>query len=84
MPYLEPVVQHLALALAKYKHKNLLMLYNAIGTLADAVGVELRKSDYAESLMPLLLDHWSIHDDEPKILVSLLEVLRSWCIKSTR
>ena len=33
----------IAAAFGKYQHKNLLILYDAVGTLAEAVGVQLSK-----------------------------------------
>lgn len=40
----------------KYQHKNLLILYDAIGTLADSVGHHLNKPDYINLLMPPLIN----------------------------
>ena len=37
VPYLGPILQNLIFAFRKYQAKNLLILYDAIGTLADAV-----------------------------------------------
>lgn len=41
MPYLEHILQTLVSALGQYQHKNLIILYDAIGTLADSVGHHL-------------------------------------------
>ena len=43
VPYLEPILRNLVFAFGKYQAKNLLILYDAIGTLADSVGAELNK-----------------------------------------
>jgi hypothetical protein len=57
-----------------FQHKNLLILYDAIGTLADSVGHHLNKPDYINLLMPPLIQKWNILKDEDKDLFPLLEV----------
>lgn len=54
--------------------KNLLILYDAIGTLADSVGNYLNKEEYIQMLMPPLIEKWNILKDEDKDLFPLLEV----------
>lgn len=61
----------------KYQHKNLLILYDAIGTLADSVGDNLNKPDYINLLMPPLINKWNVLKDEDKDLFPLLECLSS-------
>lgn len=78
-PYLEPVLRNLVMAFDKYQHKNMLILYDAVGTLADAVGRELSRTDYVEILMPPLTRRWTKLKDEDEDLVPLLEV-RVWYI----
>uniref|UniRef100_A0A8B9T356 Uncharacterized protein n=1 Tax=Anas platyrhynchos TaxID=8839 RepID=A0A8B9T356_ANAPL len=41
VPYLAYILDTLVFAFSKYQHKNLLILYDAIGTLADSVGHHL-------------------------------------------
>ena len=43
VPYLHYILETLVYAFSKYQHKNLLILYDAIGTLADSVGHHLNK-----------------------------------------
>lgn len=43
VPYLGFILETLVFAFSKYQHKNLLILYDAIGTLADSVGHHLNK-----------------------------------------
>ncbi|KAI0767131.1 ARM repeat-containing protein [Fomes fomentarius] len=76
-PYLEPVLRNLVFAFDKYQHKNMLILYDAVGTLADAVGSALQNSTYVEILMPPLLKRWSKLKDDDDDLVPLLECLAS-------
>lgn len=59
------------------QHKNLLILYDAIGTLADSVGHHLNKQEFIEMLMPPLIQKWNELKDEDKDLFPLLECLSS-------
>jgi transportin-1 len=72
--YLEPILRNLTFAFQKYQQKNLLILYDALGTLADSVGGALGQPVYMEILMPPLIERWmKLGDDDPD-LVPLLEV----------
>ncbi|KAF4521802.1 hypothetical protein B566_EDAN011387 [Ephemera danica] len=73
VPYLGFILETLVFAFSKYQHKNLLILYDAIGTLADSVGHHLNKPDYINLLMPPLIQKWNILKDEDKDLFPLLE-----------
>ena len=77
VPYLEYILQTLVFAFTKYQHKNLLILYDAVGTLADSVGHHLNKPQYIEILMPPLIDKWNLLKDDDKDLFPLLECLSS-------
>ena len=77
VPYLGFILETLVFAFNKYQHKNLLILYDAIGTLADSVGHHLNKPEYIELLMPPLIEKWNILKDEDKDLFPLLECLSS-------
>ena len=74
IPYLEPVLKNLVFAFDKYQHKNMLILYDAVGTLADAVGTALQTPLYVEILMTPLLKRWEKLKDSDEDLVPLLEV----------
>src|SRR6267154_3321584 len=76
-PYLEPVLRNLVFAFEKYQHKNMLILYDAVGTLADAVGPALQNPMYVEILMPPLNKKWSKLKDDDDDLIPLLEVLQA-------
>jgi transportin-1 len=73
-PYLEPVLRNLVFAFDKYQHKNMLILYDAVGTLADAVGPALQNPMYVDILMPPLNKKWSKLKDDDEDLIPLLEV----------
>ncbi|PCH36569.1 ARM repeat-containing protein [Wolfiporia cocos MD-104 SS10] len=76
-PYLDPVLRNLVMAFDKYQHKNMLILYDAVGTLADAVGSALQNPAFVDILMPSLLKRWGKLKDDDEDLVPLLECLAS-------
>ncbi|KAF9062080.1 armadillo-type protein [Rhodocollybia butyracea] len=76
-PHLEMVLHKLVSALEKYQHKNMSILYDAVGTLADVVGRELSDSTYVEILMPPLTNHWAKLKTDDIGLIPLLECLAS-------
>lgn len=84
VPYLEPVLRNLVIAFDKYQHKNMLILYDAVGTLADAVGRALANSTYVDIIMPPLNKRWGRLKDDDEDLVPLLEVRSSLCIYFAR
>lgn len=77
VPYLNYILETLVFAFTKYQKKNLLILYDAIGTLADSVGAHLNKPEYIEKLMPPLFTKWSGLKDDDRDLFPLLECLSS-------
>jgi transportin-1 len=77
VPYLSEILQVLVFAFSKYQAKNLLILYDAIGTLADSVGNNLNNPKYITMLMTPLLEKWYSLKDSDKDLFPLLECLSS-------
>lgn len=77
IPFLEPILRNLTFAFSKYQAKNLLILYDALGTLADSVGNALGSQVYLEILMPPLIDKWLKLADNDADLVPLLEVSKT-------
>ncbi|NWQ71337.1 TNPO2 protein, partial [Neopipo cinnamomea] len=77
VPYLSFILDTLGGGFGKYQHKNLLILYDAIGTLADSVGHHLNQPEYIQKLMPPLIQKWNELKDEDKDLFPLLECLSS-------
>ncbi|GJV85122.1 transportin-1-like protein isoform X1 [Tanacetum coccineum] len=76
-PRLEIILQHLMCAFGKYQRRNLRIVYDAIGTLADAVGGELNQPKYLEILMTPLIAKWQQLSNSDKDLFPLLECFTS-------
>jgi transportin-1 len=76
-PRLEPILKHLMFALQKYHRKNLRILYDAIGTLADVVGGDLAEPHLLDIIMPPLVAKWQQLQDSDKDILPLLECLTS-------
>ncbi|KAG8374854.1 hypothetical protein BUALT_Bualt10G0038900 [Buddleja alternifolia] len=76
-PRLNIILQHLMLAFGKYQRRNIRIVYDAIGTLADAVGAELNQPAYLEILMPPLIAKWQQLSNADKDLFPLLECFTS-------
>ncbi|KAJ9186404.1 hypothetical protein P3X46_001980 [Hevea brasiliensis] len=77
VPYLETILQHLMCAFGRYQRRNLRIVYDAISTLADAVGLELNQPRYLDILMPPLIAKWQQLSDSDKDLFPLLECFAS-------
>ena len=73
-PYLQQISRNLVLALEKYHLNNTLILYDAIGTLADSIRPVSQNVDALIPLIPPLLDHWSKLGNDHGNLIPLLEV----------
>ncbi|KNC79102.1 transportin-1 [Sphaeroforma arctica JP610] len=77
VPYLDDILKYLVAAFDKYQHKNLLILYDAIGTLADCVTSCLNQPQYIEVIMPPFIVKWNQLPDDSRDLFPLLECLSS-------
>uniref|UniRef100_A0A672R9B6 Transportin-1 n=1 Tax=Sinocyclocheilus grahami TaxID=75366 RepID=A0A672R9B6_SINGR len=62
---------------AQNHSERCVILYDAIGTLADSVGHHLNQPEYIQKLMPPLIQKWNELKDEDKDLFPLLECLSS-------
>ena len=76
-PFLAPVLRALVMAFDKYHQKNMLILYDAVGTLADSVGPALNEPEYIHMLMMPLTAKWAALDDADPDLIPLLECMAS-------
>uniref|UniRef100_A0A183CQ37 Transportin-1 n=1 Tax=Globodera pallida TaxID=36090 RepID=A0A183CQ37_GLOPA len=77
VPYMPEILGTFVEAFNRYQAKNLLILYDAIGTLADSVGGNLAEPPYAELIMNPLMSKWSQLRDDDKELFPLLECISS-------
>ena len=73
-PYLEHILRVYTQAFQLYQKKNLLILYDAVGTLAESVGEALNQPTLIDILMPPLIARWNELPDEDAGLFPLLEV----------
>ncbi|GJT10077.1 transportin-1 isoform X1 [Tanacetum coccineum] len=64
-------------AFGKYQRWNLIIVYDAIGTLADVVGGELNEPKYIKILMTLLFAKWQQLSNSEKDIFPLLECFTS-------
>jgi len=74
-PYLKPILKTLAHAFPKYQERNLRLLYDVIGTLAQTAGKEFARADYIQIIMPCLITRWNNLSDDDTRLLPLLECL---------
>ncbi|KHJ87372.1 HEAT repeat protein, partial [Oesophagostomum dentatum] len=66
-PYLSDILQTLVQAFGIYQAKNLLILYDAVGTLANSVGSALSQPMYVQVLMPPLMEKWQRLGNDDKL-----------------
>lgn len=84
VPYIYLILTQTNGAFALYRRKNRLILYDALGTLADAVKSELNQPRFIYLLMPPLISKWNELSDKDTDLFPLLEVNKkkktSYCL----
>ncbi|KAI9330187.1 armadillo-type protein [Obelidium mucronatum] len=79
-PFLPHILQTLSSAFNKYQSHNLLLLYDAVGTLANSVGPALNNEQYIPVLLAPLIAKWGVIHDDDRDIFSLLECLASVAI----
>eukprot|EP00300_Choanocystis_sp_HF-7_P017606 c19775_g1_i1.p1 GENE.c19775_g1_i1~~c19775_g1_i1.p1 ORF type:complete len:900 (+),score=219.01 c19775_g1_i1:263-2701(+) len=75
IPYLDEIIPTLMIAFSSYKAKNMLILYDALGTLGTAVGDALNQPKYVNAIIPPIMAKWSSLQVTDKQLLGLLECL---------
>ncbi|KAK4517537.1 uncharacterized protein ATC70_000876 [Mucor velutinosus] len=75
VPYLAMILNHLTRALRLYRNRNLRVLYDTIGTLAESVGSCLNEPNFIAVLMPPLISRWNGLTDTDSDLFPLLACL---------
>jgi transportin-1 len=74
-PYSGPIIRQFVQCFAKYKDRNIYILYDCVQTLAEAIGPVLAQPDHVNQLMPALIDRWQKIADDSRELFPLLECL---------
>lgn len=77
IPFLPVITFIFEKAFSLYQNKNLLILYDAIGTLAESAGEAINQPQYVGKIMPGLLTKWDSISNEDRCLFPLLECLTS-------
>lgn len=75
IPYIRPILIHIGAAFNLYQPKNMNILYDALGTLAESVGTELNHPHYLELLMPPLINRWNTLADQDVNIIPLFMVI---------
>jgi transportin-1 len=73
--YCVPIVQQFVACFAKYKDRNMFILYDCVQTLAEHVGPALAQEELVNMLMPALITRWSKVSDQSREMFPLLECL---------
>lgn len=75
--YLGPLLQHFAKCLQLYQRKNMLVLYDCVGTFVEKIGQDrfVASPDHANTLLPPLLRSWEALLDDDDDLWPLLECM---------
>lgn len=73
--YLKHILQVLVTAFGRYQAKNLVVLYDSICTLADAVGRDLGEVEHLNVIMPPLINKWNSLADTDEAILPLLNCL---------
>jgi transportin-1 len=75
IPFLPDILGKLIQAYKVYQAKNLLILYDATGTLAEAVAGALDEPQFTQQLLPALFQRFTSTADHDRSLVALFECL---------
>lgn len=75
--YVGPMMEHFAKCFAFYQRKNLLILYDCVGTFIEKIGSDVFNSQpqHANTLLPPLLKNWQVLEDTDSDLWPLLECM---------
>ncbi|KAF2749495.1 ARM repeat-containing protein [Sporormia fimetaria CBS 119925] len=73
--YCPVIVNQFVQCFAKYKDRNMFILYDCVQTLAEHVGPALAREDLVNTLMPALIQRWNKVSDQSREMFPLLECL---------
>ncbi|KAI0157776.1 armadillo-type protein [Xylariaceae sp. FL1272] len=74
-PYSLPIIKQFVECFAKYKDRNIVILYDCVQTLAENIGPVLARPELANELMPALIERWHKVSNDSRELFPLLECL---------
>lgn len=74
-PYCKDILEQFVKCFAKYKDRNMFILYDCVQTLAEHVSPALRTPELVNLLMPALIHRWNIVNDQSREMFPLLECL---------
>ncbi|KAL0932963.1 importin beta-2 [Colletotrichum truncatum] len=74
-PYCIPILQQFVQCFARYKDRNMYILYDCVQTLAENIGPVIAQPDAMNLLMPALIDRYQKVSDDSRELFPLLECL---------
>uniref|UniRef100_A0A0K0EL49 Transportin-1 n=1 Tax=Strongyloides stercoralis TaxID=6248 RepID=A0A0K0EL49_STRER len=75
--YFQDIVTTLAQCYKIYQARNLLILYDCTGTLADVMEENLQNDYFIQCIMPLLIERWKLSTDCDRQFFPLLECISS-------
>ncbi|KAK1982318.1 armadillo-type protein [Colletotrichum cereale] len=74
-PYCIPILQQFVQCFARYKDRNMYILYDCVQTLAENIGPVIAQPNAMSLLMPALIDRYQKVNDDSRELFPLLECL---------
>jgi transportin-1 len=75
MPYMESILKSFNIAFMTFQKDNMIVLYDAISTVAENLNENINEGNYKDLLLSPLLQKWqTLHDNDPD-LFPLLECL---------
>lgn len=73
--YVGPLLEHFSKCFQTYQRRNMITLYDCVLTFVDKIGPDVFTPDYANILLPPLLQNWQLLDDNDTDLWPLLECM---------
>ncbi|TDZ54606.1 Importin subunit beta-2 [Colletotrichum trifolii] len=74
-PYCMPILQQFVQCFARYKDRNMYILYDCVQTLAENIGPVIAQPNALSLLMPALIDRYQKVSDDSRELFPMLECL---------
>eukprot|EP00028_Trichosphaerium_sp_Am-I-7-wt_P007997 CAMPEP_0168522886 /NCGR_PEP_ID=MMETSP0405-20121227/9625_1 /TAXON_ID=498012 /ORGANISM="Trichosphaerium sp, Strain Am-I-7 wt" /LENGTH=645 /DNA_ID=CAMNT_0008544595 /DNA_START=85 /DNA_END=2022 /DNA_ORIENTATION=- len=80
VPFLQPTLNKFVECLQHYQAKNTILVYDALGTLAEHVHSALDKPELINIIMPPLMQKWQTTAPDDPRMQALLECMTSICL----